>query len=173
MTIFIFMNNYYHSRFYGNNIPLLNKFIFQQNQLSIMKKIITGLFSIFIANLLLSCVSTGLTSSTHRTDVGLANNNYRIVATNVSGEASTESILGASYGVGLGASQFAFIPLTPNRAIYKNAMQNLWANYEAKKGSVVDHPLALVNLRYDTETLNTIFYTKLKVVIVADVVEFK
>jgi hypothetical protein len=138
-----------------------------------MKKLITGLFSIAIASLLLSCVSTGLTSSTHRTDVGLANNNYRIVATNVSGEASTESILGASYGVGLGASQLALIPLTANRAIYKNAMQNLWANYEVKKGSVVDRPLALVNLRYDTETLNTFIYTKLKVVIVADVVEFK
>jgi hypothetical protein len=138
-----------------------------------MKKSISILSFIAFVSILGGCASTGLTASTHLTNVGLSSNNYRIVATNVSGEASSAGILGASIGVGVGASQFALIPITSNRALYKNAMQNLWANYEAKNGSAVDHTLALVNLRYDAETLNTFFYTKVKIVVIADVVEFK
>lgn len=138
-----------------------------------MKKLISILSFIAIVSILGGCASSGLTASTHRTNVGLSNNNYLIVATNVSGEASSEGILGASFGVGLGGSQFSLIPLTSNRTLYKNAMQNLWANFEAKNTSAVNRTLALVNLRYDAETLNTFFYTKIKIVVVADVVEFK
>jgi hypothetical protein len=138
-----------------------------------MKKSISILSILAFVSVLGSCASAGLTASTHRTNVGLSSNNYRIVATNVSGEASSEGILGASFGVGMGASQFALIPLTSNRTLYKNAMQNLWANFEAKNGSAVDHTFALVNLRYDSESLNTFFYTKVKIVVIADVVEFK
>jgi hypothetical protein len=137
-----------------------------------MKKSVSVLV-IAIVSSLSSCTSVGLTSSTHLTNVGLSINNYRIVATNLSGEASSKGILGASFGVGMGGAQFAIIPLTKNRTLYKNAMQNLWANFEAKNGSAVDHTYALVNLRYDAETLNTFFYTKVKIVVIADVVEFK
>jgi hypothetical protein len=138
-----------------------------------MKKSILMLSIIAIVSVLSGCAAAGLTASTHRTDVGLSANNYRIIATNVVGEASSEGILGASFGVGMGASQFSIIPLTPDRTLYKIAMQNLWANFELKNGSPANRTLALVNLRYDSETLNTFLYTKLKVVVVADVVEFK
>jgi hypothetical protein len=138
-----------------------------------MKKSISILSIIALVSVLGGCASAGLTASTHRTNVGLSSNNYRIVATNVSGEASSEGILGASFGIGMGASQFALIPLTSNRTLYKNAMLNLWANFEAKNGSAIDHTFALVNLRYDAESLNTFFYTKVKIVVIADVVEFK
>jgi hypothetical protein len=138
-----------------------------------MKKSILMLSIIAIVSVLSGCAAAGLTASTHRTDVGLSANNYRIIATNVVGEASSEGILGASFGVGMGASQFSIIPLTPDRTLYKIAMQNLWANFELKNGSPANRTLALVNLRYDSETLNTFLYTKLKVIVVADVVEFK
>jgi hypothetical protein len=138
-----------------------------------MKKSILMLSIIAIVSVLSGCAAAGLTASTHRTDVGLSANNYRIIATNVVGEASSEGILGASFGVGMGASQFSIIPLTPDRTLYKIAMQNLWTNFELKNGSPANRTLALVNLRYDSETLNTFLYTKLKVVVVADVVEFK
>jgi hypothetical protein len=138
-----------------------------------MKKTLSILSFIVVAALLGGCASTGLTASTHLTNVGLSNNNYRIVATNVSGEASSDGIFGASLGVGMGAAQYSLIPLTPDRTLYKIAMQNLWTNFEAKNGSAVDRTLALTNLRYDSESFNLFFYTKLKVVVIADVVEFK
>lgn len=141
-----------------------------------MKKSVSIVLLITMITIIFSlggCASIGLTASTHLTNVGLASNNYQIVATNISGEASSNAILGVSYGVGLAGGQFAIIPLSPNRSIYKNAMQNLWANFEAKNGSAVGRTLALANLRYDAETLNTLFYTKIKIVVIADVVEFK
>jgi hypothetical protein len=105
--------------------------------------------------------------------VGLSSNNYQIVATNISGEASSAGIVGISLAIGLGGTQFAIIPLSPNRTLYKNAMQNLWTNFEATNGSAAGRTLALTNLRYDSETLNTVVYTKIKIVVIADVVEFK
>jgi hypothetical protein len=138
-----------------------------------MKKSIYVLFAIAIANVLWGCVATGVTASAHLTNVGLSSNNYRIVATNISGEATSNGILGVSYGAGMAGAQFSIIPITPDRTLYKNAVQNLWTNFEAKNASPVGRTLALTNLRYDTETLNTFFYTKIKVVVIADVIEFK
>jgi hypothetical protein len=138
-----------------------------------MKESISFLLIITIVSMLAGCASTGVTSSSHLTNVGLSDNNYSIVATNVAGEASSEGIFGSSFGVGLGAYQISLIPLTHDRTLYKNAMQNLWASFEAQNGSTTNRTLALVNLRYDSETLNIFIYTKLKVVVVADVVEFK
>jgi hypothetical protein len=134
-----------------------------------MKKLISILFFIVIIFTLGGCLSTGLTTSTHITNVGLSSNNYQIVATSISGEASSNGIIGVSFGGG----QLSIIPLSSNRTLYKNALQNLWANFEAKNGSAVGRTLALTNLRYDSETLNTGFYTKIKIVVIADVVEFK
>lgn len=148
-------------------------FAAKQINLIIMKNSISIVLAIALASLLGGCASSGLTASTHRTDVGLTNNNYRIVATNITGEATSEGVIGFSLGIGMGATQFTLIPLTPDRTLYKNAMEKLWANFEAKHGPVTNRTLALANLRYDAETLNTLVYTKLKIVIIADVIEFK
>ncbi len=138
-----------------------------------MKKSISGLMSIVLLTFLGSCASTGVTTSSHLTNVELKGNNYQIVATNISGEASSNGIVGLSLGIGLGGAQFSLIPLSPDRTLYKNAMQNLWANFETKNGSPVGRTLALTNVRFDSETLNTVVYTKIKIVVIADVVEFK
>jgi hypothetical protein len=139
-----------------------------------MKKSIS-VFSIVAAAYILSgCMATGISASAHLTNVGLSNNNYRIVATSVTGEATSAGILGFSYGYyGVTTQQFVLIPITSNRTLYKNALQNLWENFEAKNGSAAGRTLALTNFRYDNETLNTVFYTKVKVVVIADVIEFK
>lgn len=119
------------------------------------------------------CASTGLTASSHLTNVQLSDPDFRVVATNVSGQASSKGILGVSYGLGIGATQLTLIPLTEDRLLYKNAMEKLWASFESKNGPVAGRKLALVNLRYDSETFNLFLYTKLTTVIVADVVEFQ
>ncbi|HZY78913.1 MAG TPA: DUF6567 family protein [Cyclobacteriaceae bacterium] len=126
-----------------------------------------------LAILVGGCASTGLTASSHITNVQLTNPNFRVVATNVSGEASSKGVLGVSYGFGIATTQLAIIPLTEDRMLYKNAIKNFWSNFEATHGSVSDRKLALVNVRYDSESLNLFFYTKVTTVVVADVVEFQ
>jgi len=143
-------------------------------KIQIMK---TGkLISAFVAGgflLLGGCASTGLTVSSHLTDVQLTGANYRIIATNISGEGTADAVLGVSLGVGFGTSQVAMIPLKKSRRLYHAAMQNLWDSFEAKHGPVANRRLALVNLRYDSDALNLLVYTKVNTVVTADVVEFE
>jgi hypothetical protein len=136
-----------------------------------MKKVITTMM-LSTTLLLGSCASAGLTASSHITNVQLTNPNFRVVATNVSGEASSKAVLGVSYGLGVASVQLAIIPLTENRKLYQSAIKNFWSNFEASHGPVAGKRLALVNVRYDSESLNLLLFTKVTTVIVADVVEF-
>lgn len=119
------------------------------------------------------CTSTGVTASSHVTNVQLTEPNFRMVMPNVSGEAASDAILGLSFSFGMATSQVALIPLSKNRMLYQAAMKKLWENFEAANGPVLGRRLALTNLRYDSDCLNVIVYTKAKTVIVADVVEFE
>jgi len=139
-----------------------------------MKKTLSISITLIVCAILLNgCASAGLTASSHLTNVQLTNPNFRIVATNVSGQASGKALFGLSYGFGIAATQVAIIPLNNDRMLYKAAMKNLWANFEASNGVAVNRKLALVNVRYDSESLNTFFYTKLTTAIIADVIEFQ
>lgn len=138
-----------------------------------MKNEISTILFLGICVMMAGCGSTGLTASAHITNVQLTSPNFKVVATNVSGQASSRAVLGVSYGLGPGATQFALIPLTNDRALYKRAMKDLWANFESSNGSAPNRKLALVNLRYDSESLNLLFYTTVTTVIVADVIEFQ
>lgn len=107
------------------------------------------LFSIVAASFVLlnGCASTGLTASSHVTNVQLTNPNFRIMATSVSGEATSNALFGISYGLGIATTQPAIIPLKKDRMLYRNAMGKLWADFEAKYGRVANRKLALVNVR--------------------------
>lgn len=138
-----------------------------------MKTIAFTLISLVAIGFLNGCASTGLTASSHITNVQLTNPNFRVVATNVSGEATSKAVLGVSYGLGMATAQFALIPLGNDRMLYKNAMKNLWEKFESTNGKVNNRRLALVNVRYDSDVLNLFFYTSVTTAIVADVVEFE
>ena len=56
--------------------------------------------------------------------------------------------------------------------LYKEAMEDLWSNFAAAHGDVEGRRLALVNVRYDSESRNLLVYTDVKIAIRADVVEF-
>jgi len=124
------------------------------------------------ASLLTGCAASGLTASSHLTNVELSDGNYRVVATNITGQASSKGIVGISVGFGMGGSQMSLIPLTEDRMLYKRAMQDLWNNFEERHGAPANRRLALVNVRFDSESLNLLLYTRLNTVIIADVVEF-
>lgn len=55
----------------------------------------------------------------------------------------------------------------------KQALENLWKNFEAEYGSVIGKTLALVHIRYDADASNyLLLYYKMNVSVRADVVEF-
>lgn len=136
-------------------------------------KLSTSLGIISILFLTSACISSGLTASTHRTDVQLNRANYRILATNISGEASSDALFGASFGFGVAANQVALIPLSNSRSLYQGAMKNMWTSFEAAHGAIGNRRLALINFRYDSKALNTFIYTKVTVTVAADIIEFQ
>jgi len=137
-----------------------------------MKKSFIAFLVILCPILLAGCASAGLLTSANLTNVELTKGNFKIVTTSITGQASAQYLLGASIGVGMYTQTFAIIPLTKDRQLYKLAIIDLWKNYETKFGSPIGKKLALVNIRYDSETLNLLVFTKPCVSIVADVVEF-
>ncbi|TVR31245.1 MAG: hypothetical protein EA390_06715 [Balneolaceae bacterium] len=124
------------------------------------------------AFILSGCSNTGAFLSANQTIVNLNEGNYSIAVTNVTGESESAYIFGLSYSTGLAASTFAIARVEGTGMLYSEALENLWANFEATNGTVRNQKLALVNVRYDTDILNLFVYTKVRVTVRADVVEF-
>jgi len=118
------------------------------------------------------CASSGMFPSTNVTEVQLQRGNFKIVARNVSGEAEAGYLVGSSFSLGIYTNTLAVYRISGTGMLYKEALENLWKNYEATNGPVEGKSLALINVRYDSEALNLIVYTQPKVMIRADVIEF-
>lgn len=135
-----------------------------------MRQII--ILSILGLLLITGCTNSGAFLSLNQTSVNLEEGNYSISATNVTGESQAGYILGLSYSTGLTANTLALARVDGTSMLYADALENLWANYEAEYGEVEDGTLALANVRYDADILNLILYTQVKVTVRADIVEF-
>lgn len=136
-----------------------------------MKNILIPTF--LLATLLTACTSSGAFLSANQTIVNLNEGNYAISATNVAGEAETAYVLGLSYSSGLTASTLAIARVHGTGMLYAEALENLWKNYKDEHGAISGQKLALANVRYDTDILNLVLYTKVKVMVRADIVEFE
>lgn len=136
-----------------------------------MKKIIIGV-AIIGAIFIQGCTTSGAFLALNQTQVELAQANYSITATNVYGEAESAYVLGVSFSNGLTATTLAIGRVEGTGLLYKEALENLWKNYETDNGTIDGKHLALTNVRYDADILNLIIYTKVKVSVRADVVEF-
>lgn len=130
------------------------------------------ILSVFIVSLLAGCSNTGAFIASNRTNVDLGAANYKIVATDVAGESHAGYILGLTWNTGVVTSTFALARVLGSDALYRDALHNLWQNYEAQNGSVDGKKLALINVRYDSDNINVIFYTEAHVSVRADVIEF-
>lgn len=136
-----------------------------------MKNIFSILF--LLAALIFSgCTSTGAFLSANQTIVNLEEGNYTIAATNVVGESEAGYVLGLSYSTGLTAATLAIARVEGTGMLYAEALENLWNNYELSGEEVSNQKLALANVRYDTDILNLVVYTKVKVIVRADIVKF-
>jgi hypothetical protein len=136
-----------------------------------MKKL--SLLSVLAAFILSGCSNTGAFLSANQTIVNLNEGNYSLTATNVSGESESGYLLGVSYSTGLNAATLAIARVEGTGLLYAEALENLWNNYEAEHGDISDRKLALANVRYDSDILNLILYTKVKVIVRADIIEFE
>ncbi|GAA5520232.1 hypothetical protein Asal01_00163 [Fodinibius salicampi] len=123
--------------------------------------------------LLTACTSSGAFLSANQTIVNLNEGNYALSATNVAGEAESAYLLGLSYSTGFTASTLAIARVEGTGMLYAEALENLWENYENEYGAISGQKLALTNVRYDTDILNLVLYTKVKVMVRADIVEFE
>jgi hypothetical protein len=129
--------------------------------------------TIMTASLLLSgCSAGGSFMASNETEVQLQKNNFKIVARNVSGEAQSGYILGGTVSMGMACNTFALFRVSGSGMLYKEALENLWKNYEATNGPVEGKRIALINVRYDSDAINLFLYTQPKIIIRADVVEF-
>jgi len=126
-----------------------------------------------LAALPFGCASGGTFPAATVTNVTLSNAGYRIVATDVEGEASAGYLLGVSASRGQEMTTLALARVKGDGMLYKRALQNLWANFETRHGKIEGRHLALVNVRFDGDALNVVgLYTRPKVSVRADVIEF-
>ncbi|NKB69198.1 MAG: hypothetical protein GKR89_19185 [Candidatus Latescibacteria bacterium] len=118
------------------------------------------------------CAQAGLFPAANLTSVQLAESNYKIVATDIEGESEAAYLVGISFSSGMSSQSVALHKVKGTGMLYREAMDALWRNYEETHGPVVGKSLALVNVRYDADNLNLLAYTRAKLSIRADVVEF-
>jgi len=74
--------------------------------------------------------------------------------------------------MGMTTNTLALVRVDGTGMLYKEALDDLWKNYEAAHGPVEGKKLALINVHYDADILNLIVYTRPKITVRADVVEF-
>jgi len=133
-----------------------------------MRRSARSVVGLFLVCVLSGCASAGVFPSLHLTTVELAESNFSVIATNVTGQATAGYILGVSVGGGT----VAVARVKGDGQLFAEAVQNLWENFEQENGPVAGRSLALVNVRFDSDALNLIVYTRPTVWVRADVVEF-
>jgi hypothetical protein len=132
-----------------------------------------ALVSLFILILMaLSCTSSGLFLATNQTNVKLAEPNYTIIAKNIVGESTAAYVFGLSFSNAAITQTLAIARISGTGMLYAEAVKSLWSNFESKHGAIEGKKLALVNIRYDADMINLFVYTKVKLYIRADIVEF-
>lgn len=137
-----------------------------------MKKISVIIISLTLIILLSSCGTGGSLHSFNTTNVELSKPNFTIVAKNVSGTAMQGYILGLSIPQGSEVGSFGIVKVSGVEKPYDSAYRDLWNNFEESNGKIGNKKLALINIRHDSEVLNTILYTQAKYFVTADVIEF-
>jgi hypothetical protein len=136
-------------------------------------KIIYAVILLFSLSLIYGCSTSGMFTSANMTNVQLRQANYKIVATNISGESEAGYIIGVTFPAGPLTQTLALARVSGTGMLYQEALENLWKNYEEKYGKAEGDKLALINVRYDTDALNLFLYTSAKIYIRADVIRFE
>ncbi len=133
----------------------------------------TALLALLLAAAMMSgCAQAGMFGAANLTEVQLAQPNYKVVATDVAGSASAAYLLGFSLPTGPMNQTLALVRVKGTGQLYREALADLWASFAAAHGQVAGRRLALANVRYDADNTNLLVYTRPKLTIRADVIEF-
>ena len=122
--------------------------------------------------LLNACATAGSMTAGNLTNVELSGENFQVVATDVGGVASAGYLIGVTAPFGARMQTVAIARVDGSGQLYREALENLWANFAAEHGSIEGRSLALANVRFDADALNLFVYTKSTVSVRADVIEF-
>jgi len=128
--------------------------------------------SVLVVLFLMSCSNNGMFVGVNQTNVELSRANYTIVASNLMGQAEAGYLMGFSMSLGSTTQTFALARVSGTGMLYKEALEKLWINFEAQYGKIEGRKLALANVRYDSETLNLLIFSGVKIYVRADVIEF-
>ena len=133
----------------------------------------SAVFVLLICALSLTgCTTGGAFLAQNQTNVELSEDNFDIIAKDVVGSAYADYLLGFSTSTGAVSNTFALVRVGGTATLYNDAVNSLWRNFEENYGSAEGRNLVLANIRYDTDILNLIVFTKTTLYIHADVVEF-
>ncbi len=127
---------------------------------------------VVLAASLTGCAQTGLFAAGNLTQVGLSEPNYKVVATNVVGEAKAAYLIGLAFSNGPQSGSISLHRLKGTGKLYSEAMEKLWQAFATEHGPVEGRRLALANISYDAATRNFLVYNDVTLSIRADVVEF-
>jgi hypothetical protein len=119
-----------------------------------------------------ACASSGSLTAGNLTNVELSGANFRVVATDVGGQASAGYIIGITAPQGSRMQTVAVARVEGTGQLYREALEDLWANFRAEHGATEGRSLALANVRFDSDALNLFVYTASRVSVRADVIEF-
>ncbi len=135
-------------------------------------KLLLLISAVLLASFIMGCSGNGLLIASSATNVNLEEPNYKIVATNVTGESTAGYIFGFSFSMGAVTESMALARVLGTGKHYQEALVDFWENFENEHGAVEGRALSLINVRYDADVLNTFFYTESRVYVTADVIEF-
>jgi len=144
----------------------------QEDEMTNLNK--SAVFVLLICALSLAgCTTGGAFLAQNQTNIELSEDNFDIIATDVVGSAYADYLLGFSSSTGAVSNTFALVRVGGTATLYNDAVKSLWRNFEENYGSAEGRNLVLANVRYDSDILNLIVFTKTTLYIHADVVEFK
>ena len=138
-----------------------------------IQKSIFLLFSFILLLTINSCYTGGSFLAQNTTNIELSNPDFKIVEQNLEGSASADYLIGVSSSLGFISHTLAIVRISGTAKLYNEAIQSIWEKYEEKHGDRSGKKLALINIRYDTDILNLLLYTKTTLYIHADVIEFE
>jgi hypothetical protein len=137
-----------------------------------LKKSVVFVLLIFAISLS-GCATGGSFLAQNVTNIELSGTNFDIIARNLEGSAHADYLIGFGTSAGAVSNTLALVRVGGTATLYDDAIRSLWQNYEKNYGSTEGRNLVLANVRYDTDILNLLLFTKTTLYIHADVVEFK
>jgi len=132
-----------------------------------------ALLGLLVATVAISgCTAGGSMLALQATSVELAEDNFDYVARDVMGSSHAAYLIGISSSAGARSNTFALARVDGTATLYNDAVEDLWRNFRDEYGGS-EGSLVLANIRYDTDILNLLIYTKTTLYIHADVVAFR